>query len=98
DSPVWASRRCAAGGVRAPPSPERSAQGSLVNLDFAAPARPAPGCVRPAQRLTAAFLPPPCWGSMSAEKFAFAVAVAVFAGGALGLILQRMLPEKFTTG
>lgn len=35
---------------------------------------------------------------MSAEKFAFAVAVAVFAGGALGLILQRVLPEKLTTG
>src|SRR5271167_1920848 len=35
---------------------------------------------------------------MSAEKFAFAVAVAVFAGGAVGLILQRLLPERFTTG
>lgn len=35
---------------------------------------------------------------MSPEKFAFAVAVAVFAGGALGLILQRVLPESFTTG
>ncbi len=35
---------------------------------------------------------------MSAEKFAFAVAVAVFAAGALGLILQRVLPEKHTTG
>ena len=35
---------------------------------------------------------------MSPEKFAFGVAVAVFAGGAIGLILQRFLPEHFTTG
>ena len=35
---------------------------------------------------------------MSPEKFAFGVAVAVFAGGSIGLILQRMLPESFTTG
>jgi hypothetical protein len=35
---------------------------------------------------------------MSPEKFALWVAVAVFAGGAVGLILQRVLPEKFTTG
>ena len=35
---------------------------------------------------------------MSPEKFAFGVAVAVFAGGALGLILQRALHERFTTG
>src|SRR5271167_4178020 len=35
---------------------------------------------------------------MSPEKFAFWVAVSVFAGGALGLVLQRVLPEKFTTG
>ena len=35
---------------------------------------------------------------MSPEKFAFGVAVAVFAGGAIGLILQRLLPESFTTG
>jgi hypothetical protein len=35
---------------------------------------------------------------MSPEKFALCVAAAVFAGGALGLILQRVLPEKFTTG
>jgi hypothetical protein len=35
---------------------------------------------------------------MSPEKFAFWVAVSVFAGGAVGLILQRILPEKFTTG
>jgi hypothetical protein len=35
---------------------------------------------------------------MSPEKFAFLVAVAVFAGGAVGLILQHVLPEKFTTG
>ena len=35
---------------------------------------------------------------MSPEKFAFGVAVAVFAGGAIGLILQRLLHESFTTG
>jgi hypothetical protein len=35
---------------------------------------------------------------MSPEKFAFGVAVAVFAGGAIGLILQRVLHESFTTG
>jgi hypothetical protein len=35
---------------------------------------------------------------MSPEKFAFCVALAVFAGGAVGLILQRVLPDKFTTG
>ena len=35
---------------------------------------------------------------MSPEKFAFGVAIAVFAGGTIGLILQRFLPEHFTTG
>jgi hypothetical protein len=35
---------------------------------------------------------------MSPEQFAFAIAVAVFAGGSIGLILQRVLPEKHTTG
>lgn len=35
---------------------------------------------------------------MSPEKFACGVAVAVFAGGAVGLILQRLLHERFTTG
>jgi hypothetical protein len=35
---------------------------------------------------------------MNPEKFAFAVAVAVFVGGMVGLVLQRVLPEKFTTG
>ena len=34
----------------------------------------------------------------AAEKFACAVALAVFAGGAIGLILQRLLPDEFTTG
>jgi ABC-type anion transport system duplicated permease subunit len=34
----------------------------------------------------------------SAEKLAFLIAVAVFAGGSVGLILQRVLPEKYTTG
>jgi Protein of unknown function (DUF4239) len=34
---------------------------------------------------------------MNPEKFAFGVAIAVFAGGAVGLILQRLLPETFTT-
>ncbi len=35
---------------------------------------------------------------MSPEKFAFGVAIAVFAGGSVGLTLQRLLPERFTTG
>ncbi len=35
---------------------------------------------------------------MSPEKFAFWVAVAVFAGGSLGLFLRRILPEKHTSG
>jgi hypothetical protein len=35
---------------------------------------------------------------MSPEKFAFGVGIAVFAGGALGLILQRVLPDASTTG
>jgi len=35
---------------------------------------------------------------MSPEKFAMSVALAVFAGGAVGLLLQHALPEKFTTG
>ncbi len=35
---------------------------------------------------------------MSPEKFAFGVAIAVFAGGTVGLTLQRLLPERFTTG
>src|SRR5271154_7176810 len=34
----------------------------------------------------------------AAEKFACAVALAVFAGGAVGLILERLLPDEFTTG
>ena len=34
----------------------------------------------------------------AAEKFACLVALAVFAGGAVGLILQRLLPDEFTTG
>ena len=35
---------------------------------------------------------------MNPEKFAFAVGVAVFVGGSLGLILHRVLPEKHVTG
>jgi hypothetical protein len=35
---------------------------------------------------------------MNPEKFAFAVGVAVFVGGSLGLILHRLLPEKHVTG
>jgi hypothetical protein len=35
---------------------------------------------------------------MSPEKFALSVALAVFVGGTVGLFLQRVLPEKFTTG
>ena len=35
---------------------------------------------------------------MSSDKFALAVAVAMFAAGLLGLVLQRVLPEHHTTG
>src|SRR5271165_6617508 len=35
---------------------------------------------------------------MNPEKFAFAVGVAVFIGGSLGLILRGVLPEKHVTG
>ena len=35
---------------------------------------------------------------MSPEKYAAAVAAAVFAGGLIGLVLQRVLHEKHTTG
>jgi hypothetical protein len=35
---------------------------------------------------------------MSPEKFAFVIGLLVFAGGAAGLSLQRVLPETFTTG
>jgi hypothetical protein len=35
---------------------------------------------------------------MSPDKFALAVAVVIFASGAVGLVLQRALPESFTTG
>jgi hypothetical protein len=35
---------------------------------------------------------------MRPESFAVAVGLAIFAGGVLGLILQRLLPETFTTG
>src|SRR5271157_3638279 len=35
---------------------------------------------------------------MGAEQFALAVAAAVFVGGVAGLLLQRRLPEEFTTG
>ena len=35
---------------------------------------------------------------MSPEKFALAVVVAVFAGGVIGLLLQRILHESSTTG
>ena len=35
---------------------------------------------------------------MSSDKFAIAVAVAMFAAGLLGLVLQRVLPEHHTTG
>ena len=35
---------------------------------------------------------------MSSDKFALAVAVAMFAAGLLGLMLQRVLPEHHTTG
>src|SRR3984885_1342928 len=35
---------------------------------------------------------------MSPEEFAFGVAVGVFAAGAIGLFLQHLLPDRFTTG
>ncbi len=35
---------------------------------------------------------------MNPEKFAFAVGVAVLAGGSLGVMLHRALPEKHVTG
>ena len=35
---------------------------------------------------------------MSSDRFALAVAVVMFAGGLLGLVLQRALPEQHTTG
>ena len=35
---------------------------------------------------------------MDAEQFAVVVVATVFAGGVLGFILQRLLPEGFTTG
>ena len=35
---------------------------------------------------------------MNSEKFAIAIAVVMFAGGSVGLALQRVLPEKQTTG
>ena len=35
---------------------------------------------------------------MNSEKLTFAVGVAVLAGGSLGLILHRLLPEKHVTG
>jgi len=35
---------------------------------------------------------------MNPDKLAFAIAVAVFAGGSVGLILQRVLHERYTTG
>jgi hypothetical protein len=36
--------------------------------------------------------------AMSSVKFALAVAIVMFAGGALGLVAQRVLPEKHITG
>ena len=35
---------------------------------------------------------------MSSDRFALAVAVAMFAAGLLGLVLHRVLPEHHTTG
>ena len=35
---------------------------------------------------------------MSSDRFAIAVAVAMFGAGLLGLFLQRVLPEHHTTG
>jgi hypothetical protein len=53
------------------------------------------GCVCGAEPLTAGTLP---GGRMSSFTFALAVAVAMFAAGLLGLVLQRVLPEHHTTG
>jgi hypothetical protein len=53
------------------------------------------GCVRAAERLTAAIL---SGVRMTSDRFAIAVAVAMFAAGLLGLVLQRLLPEHHTTG
>ncbi len=56
-------------------------------------------CVRRRQGLKAAASCNRVWGHrMSAEQLAFAIAIAVFAGGSIGLILERVLPEKYTTG
>jgi len=35
---------------------------------------------------------------MSPDAFAAVVAAVIFVGGLVGLILQRLLPESFTTG
>jgi Protein of unknown function (DUF4239) len=35
---------------------------------------------------------------MSSDRFAFLVAIAMFAAGLLGLVLQRVLPDDHTTG
>ena len=53
------------------------------------------GCVHAAERLTAEIR---LGVRMSSDKFAIAVAVAMFAAGLLGLVLQRVLPEHHTTG
>src|SRR3984885_964822 len=53
------------------------------------------GYVRAAKRLTAAVL---LGAGMSSDRFAIAVAVAMFGAGLLGLFLQRVLPEHHTTG
>ena len=53
------------------------------------------GCVRTVERLTAAIL---LGVGMSSDRFAIAVAVAMFGAGLLGLFLQRVLPEHHTTG
>jgi hypothetical protein len=54
------------------------------------------GCVCGAEPLTAATMPG--GREMSTSGFVLAVAVAMFAAGLLGLFLQRVLPEKHTTG
>jgi Protein of unknown function (DUF4239) len=53
------------------------------------------GCVHPVERLTAAIL---LGVRMTSDRFAIAVAVAMFAAGLLGLALQGRLPEHHTTG
>ena len=70
--------------IRAIPTPKRDATTRAVA-----------GCVRTVERLTAAIL---LGSENDFDRFAIAVAVAMFAAGLLGLVLQGRLPEHHTTG